>query len=107
MKTNLANLAKQETGIIFVSILLGLILVPWAKPLFAQNVASQQQAASVLAVENLAVQDGTSQEPFVTNRRTPFAMCSCSSAIRGYGRMSSVPAKTTPVKPFIQWYPGR
>jgi hypothetical protein len=59
MKTNLANLAKQETGIIFVSLLLGLIPVPWAKPAFAQNVASQQQAASILAIENLAVQDGT------------------------------------------------
>jgi hypothetical protein len=59
MKTFLANLVKQGTRTIFGSLLLGLILAPWAKPLFAQNVASQQQAASVLAIENLAVLDGT------------------------------------------------
>ena len=59
MKTFLANVAKQGMRTIFVSLLLGLILTPWAKPAFAQMVASQQQAANVLAIENLAVQDGT------------------------------------------------
>ena len=59
MKTFLAHLAKQGTPIIFVSLVLALILAPWAKPPFAQMVASQQQAASVLAIENLAVKDGT------------------------------------------------
>jgi hypothetical protein len=59
MKTFLAHLAKQGTRTVFVSLVLGLVLAPWAKPAFAQMVASQQQAASVLAIENLAVQDGT------------------------------------------------
>jgi hypothetical protein len=59
MKTFLAHLAKQGTRTIFVSLVLGLILAPWAEPAFAQMVASQQQAASLLAIENLAVQDGT------------------------------------------------
>jgi hypothetical protein len=59
MKTFLAHLAKQGTRTMFVSLVLGLILAPWTKPAFAQMVASQQQAASVLAIENLAVQDGT------------------------------------------------
>jgi hypothetical protein len=59
MKTFLAHLAKEGTRTIFVSLLLGVILTPWAKPALAQNVASQQQAASVLPIENLAVQDGT------------------------------------------------
>src|SRR5262245_32673172 len=55
------TLTSKQTQIrmIFVSILLGLILALWPKPSFAQMVASQQQAASVLAIENSAVQDGT------------------------------------------------
>jgi hypothetical protein len=59
MKTFLAHLAKQGARTIFVSLVLALILAPWAKTLFAQMVATQQQAASVLPIENLAVQDGT------------------------------------------------
>src|SRR5262245_14242751 len=59
MKTFLAHLAKQGTRTICVALVLAVILAPWAKSLFAQNVASQQQAGSVLAIENLAVQDGT------------------------------------------------
>jgi hypothetical protein len=51
-------LSKQGwTRTMLVSLLLGLVL--WAKPSFAQNVASQDQAGSVLAIENLSVQDGT------------------------------------------------
>ena len=40
------TLTSKETQIrmIFVSLLLGLILAPWAKPAFAQTVASQEQA---------------------------------------------------------------
>jgi hypothetical protein len=57
MKTVLSKQGWIDT--VFVSLLLGLILASWAKPAFAQMVASQQQAASVLAIENLAVQDGT------------------------------------------------
>jgi hypothetical protein len=59
MKRFLAQLAKQGTRTVFVSLVLGLILVSLAKPAFAQMVASQEQAASVLAIENLAVKDGT------------------------------------------------
>jgi hypothetical protein len=59
MKPFLTNLATQGTRIIFVSLVLGLILAPWAKPALAQMVFSQEQAASVLAIENVAVQDGS------------------------------------------------
>jgi hypothetical protein len=53
-------LAKQtQIRMIFVSLLLGLILAPWAKPAFAQMVASQEQAGSVLAIDKVTVQDGT------------------------------------------------
>jgi hypothetical protein len=57
MKTFLSKQAWTHT--LFVSLVLNLFLAPWAKPAFAQIVASQQQAASVLAIENLAVKDGT------------------------------------------------
>lgn len=56
------TLTSKQTQIrmIFVSLLLGLILAPWAKPAFAQTVLSQQQAGSVLGVEKVAAQsDGT------------------------------------------------
>jgi hypothetical protein len=50
-------LSKQRWALaIFVSLLLGLGLE--LKPSFAQNVASQDQAGSVLTIENLSVQDG-------------------------------------------------
>jgi hypothetical protein len=50
-------LAKQTWALaIFVSLLLWLGL--GLKPSFAQNVASQDQAGSVLTIENLSVQDG-------------------------------------------------
>jgi hypothetical protein len=53
-------LAKQRWTITFVSLLLGLILAFWPKPSFAQFVASQDQAGSVLGVEKVAAQaDGT------------------------------------------------
>jgi hypothetical protein len=53
-------LSKQGwTLTIFVSLLLGLILVLGPKPSFAQFVASHEQAGSVLAIENSTVQDGT------------------------------------------------
>src|SRR4029077_10505984 len=51
---------KTQIRMIFVSLLLGLILALWPKPSFSQNVLSQQQAGSVLAIEKLGVQgDGT------------------------------------------------
>ena len=55
------TLTSKQTQIrmIFVSLLLGLILAPWAKPAFAQTVASQEQAGSVLAIDKVTVQDGT------------------------------------------------
>ena len=50
-------LSKQTWALaIFVSLLLGLGLE--LKPSFAQNVASQDQAGSVVTIENLSVQDG-------------------------------------------------
>ena len=56
------TLTSKQTRMrmIFVSLLLGLILALWPKPSFSQNVASQEQAGSVLAIEKLGVQgDGT------------------------------------------------
>jgi len=44
---------------ILVSLFFGLMLILSSRPLFAQNVASQGQAGSVLTIENLSVQDGT------------------------------------------------
>jgi hypothetical protein len=54
-------LTSKQTQIrmIFVSLLLGLILVLWPKPSFSQNVASQEQAGSVLTIDKVTVQDGT------------------------------------------------
>jgi hypothetical protein len=53
-------LSKQtQIRMIFVSLLVGPVLAPWAKPSFSQTVASQQQAASVLAIDKVTVQDGT------------------------------------------------
>ena len=55
------TLTSKQTQIrmIFVSLLLGLILVLWPKPSFSQNVASQEQAGTVLTIDNVSVQDGT------------------------------------------------
>ena len=55
------TLTSKQTliRILFVSLLLGLILAVWPKPSFAQNVASQEQAGSVLAIDNVTAQDGT------------------------------------------------
>jgi len=51
-------LTKQRwTRTIFVALLFGLVL--WPKASFAQNVASQSQAGSVLTIENLATQGDT------------------------------------------------
>ena len=44
---------------ILVSLFFGLMLILSSRPLFAQNVASQGQAGSVVTVENLTNQDGT------------------------------------------------
>ena len=44
---------------ILVSLFFGLMLILSSRPLFAQNVASQGQAGSVVTVENSMVQDGT------------------------------------------------
>jgi hypothetical protein len=44
---------------VFVSLLLGPILAFWPTPSWSQFVASQQQAGSVLAIDRVAVQDGT------------------------------------------------
>jgi len=54
MNTFLSN--QRWTRTMLVSLLLGLGLA--LKPSFAQNVASQDQAGSVLTIENLSVQDG-------------------------------------------------
>ncbi len=55
------TLSSKTTQIrmIFVALLLGLILAPWPKPSFSQNVASQEQAGSVVAIDKVTVQDGT------------------------------------------------
>jgi hypothetical protein len=53
-------LSKQGwTRTIFVSLLLGVLLTLSPKPSFAQNVASQEQAGSVLTIDKVTVQDGT------------------------------------------------
>jgi hypothetical protein len=43
---------------IFASLMLGLILALWPKLSLSQTVLSQQQAGSVLTIENLAAKDG-------------------------------------------------
>jgi len=48
MKTFLSKDGWTRT--ILVSLLLGLILAPWAKPAFAQMVASQEQNVRIIAV---------------------------------------------------------
>jgi hypothetical protein len=54
------TLSKQMRAlVIFLSLSLGLILAPWSKPSFAQNVASREQAGSVLTIDKVTVQDGT------------------------------------------------
>ena len=55
------TLTSKQTGIytILVSLLLGVVLAPWPKPSFSQTVASQEQAGSVLTIDNVTVQDGT------------------------------------------------
>ena len=51
-------LTKQKWACtLFVALLFGLVL--WPKASFAQNVASQSQAGSVLTIENLATQGDT------------------------------------------------
>jgi hypothetical protein len=50
---------KTQIRMIFVSLLFCAILAPWPKPSFAQNIASQEQAGSVLAIDKVTVQDGT------------------------------------------------
>ena len=57
MKTLLSR--QTRIRITFVSLLLGVILTFSPKLSFAQNVGSQDQAGSVLAIENSTVQDGT------------------------------------------------
>ncbi len=53
--------SKRIRGMmLFNSVLLGLIFTFWSKPSFSQTVFSQQQADSVLRIENVAVQpDGS------------------------------------------------
>ena len=53
-------LSKQtQIRMILVSLLLGGIQALWPKPSFSQNVASQEQAGTVLTIDNVTVQDGT------------------------------------------------
>src|SRR5262245_13869172 len=53
--------SKRIRGMmLFNSLLLGLIFSFWSKPLFSQTVFTQQQAGSVLGIENVAAQpDGS------------------------------------------------
>lgn len=53
----IAFLLKQTHIPVIVFLLLGFTL--WPKPSFSQNVLSQQQASSVVAIDRVAVQDGT------------------------------------------------
>src|SRR5262245_41344062 len=51
---------QTRTATLFVSVLLGSVLSFWPKPSFSQTVFSQQQADSVLRLENVAAQpDGS------------------------------------------------
>jgi hypothetical protein len=55
----IALLLKQTHIPVLVSLLLLFILALWQNPSFAQTVLSQQQAGSVVAIDRVAVQDGT------------------------------------------------
>jgi len=59
MNAFLSNRSKQSWALTIFSLLLGAILVLWPKPSFSQTVASQEQAGSVLTIDNVTVQDGT------------------------------------------------
>jgi hypothetical protein len=51
--------SKEGWTMTVVSLLVWSILLLWLKPSFAQNVASHDQAGSVLAIENVTVEGGT------------------------------------------------
>jgi hypothetical protein len=55
----IAFLSKQTHIPVVVSLVLLFILALWQNPSFAQTVLSQQQAGSVVAIDRVAVQDGT------------------------------------------------
>ena len=57
MKT--LSLKQTQIGMILVVLLLGVILALWPRVGTAQTVATREQAESVLAIDNVTVQDGT------------------------------------------------
>jgi hypothetical protein len=60
--------SKQTPALtVFVSLLLGLILCVWPKSSFSQTVFSQQQADSVLRIENVAAQPDGSVSGVIRN----------------------------------------
>src|SRR6516162_3374533 len=64
----ITSLLKQTwTLTVFVSLLLGLILVLSPKPSFSQMVFSQQQADSVLKIENVAAEPDGSVSGVIRN----------------------------------------
>jgi len=64
----ITSLLKQTwTLTVFVSLLLGLILVLSPKPSFSQMVFSQQQADSVLRIENVAAEPDGSVSGVIRN----------------------------------------
>lgn len=50
---------QTAVGLFVKSVLLGVVLCAWPNPSLAQTLASREQAASVLTIDNLTVQDGT------------------------------------------------
>lgn len=50
---------QTAVGLFVKSVLLGVVLCAWPNPSLAQTLTSREQAASVLTIDNLTVQDGT------------------------------------------------
>ena len=90
-------------GSIIVSLLLGLILALWPKPSFSQTVASPEQAGSVRRNRQgigSGGRDGDRRNS-QQRRRTPYAMCSYSSAILGLWSNEFHPGQGQPERSFL------
>jgi hypothetical protein len=103
------TLTSQQTQIrmIFVSLLLGLILALWPKPSFSQNVASQEQAATVLAIDKVTVQDGTITGEIRNKSKNTVRDVQLFIRYTFLWKMSFSRAKRAQARRFIRRYPGR
>ena len=97
-----SHASRVRARTIFVALLFGLVL--WPKASFAQNVASQSQAGSVLTIESLATQDDTVSG--VIGNKSPNTVRDVQLFIRYtfLWKMNFIRAKKAPVEPFTRRY---